>query len=223
MNYALGYGRYDDEPDFLQGVSRCGQHLPQLGRHVARWHLLLPRRRDDIACGQGTLKENPLQRFGMPLKPQIILCRREHDTLGRARLQLVDMDEIAGADTGIGPLQPVQAQHVQPFIFLIGAHYPRSGRSLANDLDHIAFSQAQLRHNRQWQPRQPASGIFGPRIGNLNPPSRHVIFRHCGPLLVAQSRNRKRRGQGKGAGGEALRTKKGPAQRPARKVLGEDA
>ena len=182
----LWHGRYDHQPDFLQRIGGRGQHLAQLGRHVAGRHLLLRGGCDDITRCHRPLKEYALQRFGIPLKPQIILCRREHDSLGWARFDLFDLDEVARTRPGIGPLQPVQAQHVQPFVFLIGSHHARGCRPLAHDRDDIPFCQQQLRHNVERQPRQTASGILRPRIGDLNPaPAAFLIGHILSPQIVA--------------------------------------
>ena len=69
LHHALGHGRHHDQPDFLQRISGRSQHLAQLRRHVAGRHLLLASRRDDITRGQRPLEEDPLERFGMALKP----------------------------------------------------------------------------------------------------------------------------------------------------------
>jgi hypothetical protein len=92
------------------------------------------------------------------------------------------MDEVARSDTGIGALQAVEAQHVQPFIFLVGAHHARGRRSFADDLDHVAFGQLEFRHHRQRNARKPASRVLWPRVGDLNPAFRAVLFGHCHPL-----------------------------------------
>ena len=178
MDDALGRGGHDDQADFLQRIGRRGQHLAQLGRHVGGRHLLLPGGRDDIAGGKRPLEENTFQRFGIALQPQVILCGCEHDPLGRAGFDLADLDEVARTHAGIGALKPVEAQHVEPFILLIGAHHPRGRIALADDLDDVAFAQEQLRHDCERQARKAAPRIFRSRIGHLNFPSASFLIGH---------------------------------------------
>ena len=219
MDDALGHGRHHDQADFLERIGRRRQHLAQMGRHVAGRHLLLAGGGDDIARDEGALKENALQRIRITLETEIILCRREHDALGRTRIDLAQLNEVARADAGIGALQTIQAQDVQTFIFLVGAHHPRRSRSLADNLDNIAFGQLQFGHYRQRKPRQTAPGILRPRIGDLNPASAAVLIGHGHPRpFGCETKIGNAGGEGKGPCFVMPGTKKGPAQAPARKV-----
>ena len=94
---------------------------------------------DGIALDQRPAGEGALQRIGRALQPDVGLGRREHDARRRLGLGLAHLDEIARADAGIGALQAVEADDVDPLVLAIGADRARGGRALADDLDHVAF------------------------------------------------------------------------------------
>ena len=83
--------------------------------------------------------EAALQRLGRALQPQILLRGREHDALRGLGFGLADRDEVARADVGIGALQAVEADDVEPLVLGIRRDGAGRGRALADDLDHVAF------------------------------------------------------------------------------------
>jgi hypothetical protein len=127
------------------------------------------------------LEKDALQPIGVALKPQIILCRREDNTLRRLGLYLADMDEIARSCPGIGALQPVQPKHVQPLIFLIRTHDACGGGALSGNFDHVAFDELQFSHRGHGQARKSAPRIFRPCVGYLNLSSRTFLIGHRHP------------------------------------------
>ena len=86
------------------------------------------------------------KRVGRALQPDVGLGRREHDAGRRLRLRPCGPRQIARADAGIGALQAVEADDVDPFVLAIGADGARGGRALADDLDDVAFVEAELVH-----------------------------------------------------------------------------
>src|SRR3546814_18081364 len=50
------------------------------------------------------------------LKPEILLCRREHDAGRGTRLDAAEHHHVAGARTGIGALQAIEPDNLQPLI-----------------------------------------------------------------------------------------------------------
>ena len=109
---------------------------------LTRWW---PGGRDDVALGQRPAGEAALQRLGRALQPDIVLRRREHHARRRLRLGLADLDEVARADAGIGALQAVEADDVEPFVLAIGADRARRGRALADDLDRRRLRSGRAR------------------------------------------------------------------------------
>ena len=74
---------------------------------------------------------------------------------------------IARTDPGIGALQAVEANQVEPFVLGIGIDRAGRRRAFADDLDHVAFAKAHRGHDRTGHVRQAASRILGPGIGDL--------------------------------------------------------
>ena len=112
------------------------------------------------------------------LQADIVLRRGEDDAGRRLGLGLLDFDEIARADPGIGALQAVEADDVEPLVVAIGADGAGRGRALADDLDDVALGQAQLLHQLDGQPGDPAAAVGRGQIGDLQP-RRHLFgIRH---------------------------------------------
>ena len=81
---------------------------------------------------------------------------------------LAHFDEIARADAGIGALEAVEANDVDALVFAIGADGARGGRALADDLDHVAFVEAQLVHQLVGQAGEAAAAVGGRQARDLH-------------------------------------------------------
>ena len=88
---------------------------------------LMPGGGDDVALGEGPPFEAAAQRLGRTLQPNIVLRRREYHAGGRFRHGLANFDEIARPDPGVDPLQPVEANDVEPFVVAVRADRARRG------------------------------------------------------------------------------------------------
>ena len=164
---ALGHGRHHREADLLEREGGRVQHGAQRRRHVALVDPLLAGGRHHVAGGERPHPEAALQRLARALEPQILLGRREHHPLRRLRHRAPDLDILSRADAGIGALEAVQPQDVQPLVLGIGQHRARGRRPLAHDLHHVALGEAERRHGRPAQPREAASRIIWAGIGHL--------------------------------------------------------
>ena len=218
MDDALGQGRDDDEADFLQREGGRGQHLAQFGRDVAARHLLLAMGGDDVAGGDRLHAEAALQRMGGAVQAQILLRRREDDALRGLRFGLADLDEIARADLGIGALQAVEADDLEPLILGIGADRARRRGALAGKLDDVALGEAKLGHHRARQAGDAAAAILGAHGRDLEAP-RFAFFvghRLSSPRGAPHIGMRNERSN-------AGREKRGRSEDRPLKVLGEDA
>ena len=123
---------------------------------LTRWW---PVRRDRIALDQRPSGEGPLQRVRRALQPDVGLGRREHHPRRRLRLGLADLDEIARADPGVGALQAVEADDVDALIFAVRADRARGRGALADDLDDVAFGEAELVHQRFGKAGEAAAAV----------------------------------------------------------------
>ena len=107
---------------------------------------------------------------------------REDDAGRRLRFGLAHLDEIARADPGVGALQAVEADDVDAFVLAIGADRARRGRALADDLDDVAFGEAELVHQLVGQPGEAAAAVGGRQARDLDPARCHAVdrvgFRH---------------------------------------------
>ena len=166
MDDALGAGRDDRKADFLQRIGRRAEILLDVGRDVV--DALLPRGRDDVALAQRTADERALQGVGGTLQPQILLCGREHHALRSLRLGTPHLDEFARSSAGVGALQTVEPNDLQPFILGIRVNGAGGRGALSDDLDDIALGQPQRRHQRARQMRQSAAAVFGAGVGDLD-------------------------------------------------------
>ena len=135
---------------------------------------------DRVARGQRPAEETALQRLGRSLQPDIVLSP------GRTRRVVAGFDvalrtstKSPDSDPGIGALQAVEADDVEPCVVVIGADGARRGRALADDLDHVAFGQPELGHQSPAAAgqcrgrRRPGSGSppAGAGRGFRHPPS----------------------------------------------------
>ena len=218
MDDALGRGRDDDEADLLQREGGRGQHLAQLGRDVAARHLLLAVGGDDVAGGERLHPEAALQRMGGAVQAQILLRRREDDALRGLGFGLADLDEIARADLGIGALQAVEADDLEPLILGIGADRARRRGALAGQLDHVALGEAQLGHHRARQAGDAAAAILGAHGRDLEAPRFAFFVGH----RLSSPRRRAHIGMRTGRSNRRPRKRGRSEDRPL-KVLGEDA
>jgi hypothetical protein len=218
MDDALGRRGDDDEPDLLQCECGRGQHLAQLRRDVPARHLLLAVGGDDVAGGDRFHPEAALQGMGGAVQAQILLRRGEDDPLGGLGFGLADLDEIARADLGIGALQAVEADDLQPLVLRIGADRPGRRGPLPGQLDDVALAEAQLGHQSARQPGDAAAAVLGTHGGDLEAP--HPAF-FVGHRHISGGRAPH---IGTLAGDQTPRHKKGadPKDRPG-KFLGEDA
>ena len=215
MHHALGAGLHHGEPDLLQGIGGRVHVALHARRHVR--HPLLPCGRDHIALAQRTPEKGALQRVGGALQAQILLRRRKDDARRRLRFHPPHFHEIARADTGIGALQPVDPEDIQPFILGIGADRTCRRRLLADDLDHVTLGDLQRRHQRARQVREAASRVLGAAVRHLYLARRRVAFGHAVPRAFRIAKSAPRGGGfriAKGRGGVQCQ-KKGPIRRPA--------
>ena len=172
MDDTLGRRRDDGEPDLRQRIGGRVDHAAQFLRHVL--HRLLPRRGDEIAGHQRFPEEIALQRLRRALQAHFATGGREDDTGRGARFGRGDRDVFARSGFRIGPLQPVEAHHVERLILVVSGHGDRHGGALALDFDHIAFGNAQLLEGRARQARYALPAFLLPCRCNLQP--HRVIF-----------------------------------------------
>ena len=112
----LGVVSDDDQPHFLQREGGRVEHLADFFRHVGV-DPLVAGGGDDVALGQRPAGEAALQRVGRALQPDIVLRGREHDPRRAASTcALLHLDEIARADAGVGALEAVEADDVEPLV-----------------------------------------------------------------------------------------------------------
>ena len=176
MDDALGRGRYHDEADLLQRIGRGVDELRHVRRHVL--HALVAGGRDDIALAQRTVEEGALQCVGRSLQAQILLRRREDDTGRRLRFGAMHLDIVARADAGIGALQTVDANDLQPLVVAIGADRAGGRGFLADDLDDVALGDARRRHEGAREMSDAVPGILRPRVRHLQLACRLATVRH---------------------------------------------
>ena len=184
--WTMPLGAADDhhQPQLLQREGRRVEHLPDMVGHVGV-DALVAGGRDGVAFDQRPAGEGALQRIGRALQADVGLGRREDDPRRGLGLGLADLDEIARADPGIGALQAVEADDVDPLVLAIGADGARRGRALADDLDHVAFGEAELVHQLVGQSREAAAAVGGRQARDLHLADCHAVdgvcFRHFAP------------------------------------------
>ena len=177
------------------------------GRHVA--DALLPGGRDDVALAERAAEEGALQRVGRALQPQVLLRGREDDARRGLRFGLAHLDEIARSDAGIGALEPVDAQDVEPLVLGIG-HRPRARAS-------IACRRSRSRRPRRCPAPPSACAAYAPGRGRIlgprcSPPGSCACRRLAvGHLVLLQPVEARKMGRSAVAAWRDLRrTKKGP-------------
>ena len=175
---ALGRGRDDHQPQLLQRERRRVEQLADVVGHVGV-DALVAGGRDGVALDQRPPGEGALQRLGRALQPDVGLRRREDDARRGLGLGLADLDEIARADAGIGALQAVEADDVDALVLAIGADRAGRGRALADDLDHVAFVEAELVHQLVGQAGEAAAAVGRRQARDLHLARRHAIDRVC--------------------------------------------
>ncbi len=180
MDDALGRGRDHDQADLLKSEGWGGQHLAQFGRDVAARHLLLAGGGDDVAGGERLHSKASLQRMGRALQAQILLRRREDDALGRLRFGLAHLDEVARRDVGIGALEAVEADDLQPLVLGIGADGSGRGGALADQLDDVALGEPHCRHRRSGQAGDASAAVLGPHRRDLELARLAFVVGHVG-------------------------------------------
>ena len=131
------------------------------------------------------------KRIGRALQPDVGLGRREDDPgrgLGRG---LADLDIVARPDSGVGALQSVEADDVDPGVLAIGADRAGGGGALADDLDHVAFGKAEGLHQRVRKAREAAAAVRRRQARHLHLARRRAVDRvglgHFGSSLPAYS------------------------------------
>ena len=124
------------------------------------------------------------------MEAEVLLGRREDDALGGLRVDLPDGDEVARADLGIGALEPVEADDVEPFVLGIGTDRAGGRGALAGHLDDVALGEGQLRHQPPRQPGEAAPRILGPHRRDLEPGRLSFVVRHLSlvPSLLSRVR-----------------------------------
>ncbi len=170
-------GRNDRQPDFLQREGRRVEQLPDMLGHVGI-DPLMPGGGDGVALAEWPALEAALQRIGRALQADIVLGRREHNAGRGLAGRLVDLDEVARADAGVGALQAVEADDVEPIVLPIGADGAGSGRALADDLDDVAFLEAKFFHQLDGQAGDAASAVGRGQVGDLHAPDQCIDSRH---------------------------------------------
>jgi len=178
MDDALGRGRHDHQPELLKRERRRIEQLADVVGHVGV-DPLVARGRNGVALDHRTAGEGPLQRVGRALQPDVGLSGREHDPRRRLRLGLAHFDEIARSDSGIGALQPVEADDVDPLVLAIGTDRAGRGRTLADDLDHVAFVEPKLIHQLVRQAGEAAPAVGRWKACDLHLARGHAIDRIC--------------------------------------------
>ncbi len=136
-------------------------------RHIVAADLLLAGGGDKIAHHQRTPGKVALERQRRALQAQVLLRGREDHALGRPRIDLAHFDMLARRHIGVSALQPVEADQFEALIFGIGLDHARSGGALADDLDHVAFGHAKLRHQVAADARNAVPTFFLPRACDL--------------------------------------------------------
>ena len=167
MDDALGHGGDDRQADLGKRIGGRVEHARYLRRNIA--DLLLARGRDKVAGKQRAAEEIALQRLRRALQPHLPLGGSEHDTLRRTRFGFSYSDMIARSDFGIGALQAVEANDLQPFVLGIGQHGAGGSRSLAVDFDDVAFDEAKRRHGRLGHAGDSVAALGLPRSRDLQP------------------------------------------------------
>ena len=160
----------------MERESRRIEKLADMVRHVGI-DPLVPGGRDRVPFDQRPASERALQRFGRALETDIGLSRSKDDSGRRLGLALAHLDEISGADAGIGALQTIEPDDVDILVLAIGADRPRRGRPLADDFDHVAFGQPKLVHQLVRQSREAAPTVGRRQARHLDLARYHAIDR----------------------------------------------
>src|SRR3546814_15718180 len=81
------------------------------------------------------------------LFPYTTLCRsgRKDDARRGLRFDLADLDIFARARPGIGALEAVDADDLQPFVLGVRIDRARRRRAFADELDHATYGDRELR------------------------------------------------------------------------------
>ena len=160
-------GRADDrQANFLQGEGRSVQHLPDFFRHIGI-DALVTGRGDHIAFRQRPVGKTALQCSRRPLEADVVLRRGKDDARGGLRLRLADLHEITRASASVRPLQAIEPNDVEPGILRIRPKRTCSGRTLADDLDDVAFAQSQALHRIRRQSGEPPAPFHRGQVGDL--------------------------------------------------------
>ena len=100
--------------------------------------------------------------------------------------RLADGDEVAGADLGIGALETVEADDVEPLILGIGTDGAGRRGALAGDLDDVALGERELLHHPAGEAREAAAAILGAHRRHLQPARLSFLVGHEVALLVSR-------------------------------------
>jgi len=120
---------------------------------------LMPGRGDGVALDERAACERALKRLGRALEPDVRLRGREDHSSRWFRFGLSDFDIIAGADPCVCALEAIEADDVDAFVFAIGPDRAGGGRPISDNLDHVAFGEAELFHQLVWKARETAAAV----------------------------------------------------------------
>ena len=177
----LGGGLAHHQPHFLEREGGRVEQLADMLGHVGI-DPLVAGGGDRVAGAERPAGEAALEGLGRAVQPDIVLGRGEHDPGCRLGAGLVNLDMVARADPGIGALQPVEPDDVEPVVLAVGTKGPCRGRALADDLDHVALAQIELLHQLDRQAGNAMATVDRWQVSDLNAPDQSIYRRHRKPF-----------------------------------------
>ena len=196
--------RHDSQSDLLNGEGRGVEDLPHMFGHVGV-DPLVTAGRHRVAGGDRTSRERPLQRLGRPLEPDIVHRRCEHHARGGLRRGRTHFHEVTRTDAGVGPLQAVETDDVEPLVVLQRPNGPCGGRALADDLDDVPVLEPRLVHEPGRQARDAAAALGRRQVRHLQAPHLGIHVSHA---VLSPSRPTQPERHGEGSMWDGAETKK---------------